>query len=267
MACTCGSHIDTRGYTGRLAAQYTSCGEEYQSCCPGGCNVEKANNNIVTKNLDMNTSTSKSVNLSYSTSEMIFRKKEIITKRINKIKDLAYWPISSNYALYYEGQLVQLFQPIGKKEINLLLLKMANWKISSLEKTNLYYNLISQNKTSQNLNLLRFIKERLIQHKLSNLDNSVIKDYINRYLSQIISRILIYAEFGKELDNYDYTQLFNLGCEYINLNLNLIKYFLYTYMSGFILKHYGIDTRKVKQNPEITNSENSQEKGKCSKCH
>jgi len=274
FCCTC-AYYETFTYRfiqGRNGPIYSSCGDTYSACC-SGCNPNSScavNPNAVKNEIDDTSNEVRTVpNLSNSTLKMVNKKREIITKSLIQIKELAYWPISSNYALHYEGQLVQIFQPVGKKEINLLLLKMANWKISLAEKQNLYYNLISQSQNTNNLNLFYQIKNSFVKHGLGQVDGSILNSYIQRYLYNIISRILIYAEYGQELDNYDYTQLFNLGFQFINLNLNYIRTFLWTYISGFTLLNFGVDTRKgkIKQNPEITNSENSQEKRKCSNCN
>jgi hypothetical protein len=223
----------------------------------------------VVPNTANNTDKPKPFNLSYSSNQMIRQKRVIVTTRIDGIKNLAYWPITPRYALYFEGQQVQLFQPIKESETNLFTFKIRNWKISEGEKQNLYFNLLAQAEEINNLNMFYQVKNRLTQCGLGNLDSYVINNYINRNLSYIISRILIYGEYGQELENYNYSQLFNLLFNYISLNLNYIRTFLWVFISIIISRSYGIDPKKVKQNqnPEITNSEKSQEKRKCSNCN
>jgi len=224
----------------------TSCGASYTRCCDGCSNCNATQNALENANDNTNNVVNTSFNLSNSTIKMVNNKKERATKGLIQIKDLAYWPISSNYALYFEGQRVYLFTQVTKKELNLLLLKMANWKISQAEKQNLYYNLISQSQTTNNLNLFYQMKNQFVQYGLGQVDSSILNNYIERYLSYVISRILIYAEYGQELENYDYTQLFNLGFQFINLNLSYIRTFLWAFVPGLTLLQFGVDTRKVK---------------------
>ena len=178
-------------------------------------------------------------NLSFSTLKAVKQKKINVTNRLMEIKDLIYFPLGTTLNLVVDGVNIQLFTYVKKPEVQLLLEKSKNWKISYLEKRNLFDNLVSSSIGLNNLNLFWNVKNKLLINGLGNIDSIAVNNYIQQYLNNLIYRILIYAEISSELDQYDYTQLFNLTFNYITLNLNLLKPKLYGFIPAIIRKFYG----------------------------
>jgi hypothetical protein len=154
------------------------------------------------------------VNSAFSNELIKKEKKKIIIRRIKEIKNLAYFPLENKKVNGVNIPIV-IQQP---EDIDLNKIKIS--KLSAKEKRNLYFNLATQFKLHNTLNLYLQTQTILIKQGY-DVRSEYLEGVISFVLNQAIISIFNNSVYGDEIDNYNYSQAFNFFYYFLNLNLNL----------------------------------------------
>jgi hypothetical protein len=154
--------------------------------------------------------------------------KNIVDKMIS-IKHIAYLPLIINIEnLQVKGDGFSLYNIINEKldplyKCKQILSKFSNSKLSLQEKRNLYNNLQATFKNNNNNNLYLLIQSKLNKKGIYDIPNEYINNAIQKKIENTIDNIIIYSNYGAEVDNYNYLESFNFAYHFLKLLLSILQ--------------------------------------------
>lgn len=183
----------------------------------------------------------KKLNNSFSTIEMAQKKKGLVYAELELIEPLVKIDIRfpDNRVYKEDGTELQLYEGATKYDLRLLFTKAEKWKLSKTEKISLLNTLLAGIMQVNNLNLTYNVKCQLSKINLT-VDTTIITTYTNINLQSCLTKLLCYAQFGSELENYNFSQLFNLLYNYLLLTNSYFKSLTILLSIGMIKRSYGL---------------------------
>jgi len=169
--------------------------------------------------------------------------KNIVDKMIS-IKHIAYLPLIINIEnLQVKGDGFSLYNIINEKleplyKCKQILSKFSNSKLSLQEKRNLYNNLQATFKNNNNNNLYLLIQSKLNKKGIYDIPNEYINNAIQKKIENTIDNIIIYSNYGAEVNNYNYLEAFNFAYHFLKLLLSILQEDIIIRCVGEIIREY-----------------------------
>jgi hypothetical protein len=218
-------------------------------CCPDGCITEdyispekRLNNNKINATF----SDVYKINAAFSDEMIVERKREITLNAIQTIKYIAYLDYDWKGGVK-TGSLngKNITDPKRAEEqentCEKLLLKYRNIKLTLEEKRNLYLQLLNSIIRNNPFHLHVSLRTIISDNSVGlEVPDDILDAAINKQLKIIINVILLNAIiFSDEVDNYNYSELFNFGYYFIILNLQVMRSYVLARCFSEIQQIYG----------------------------
>ena len=119
---------------------------------------------------------------------------------------------------------------------------MKNTSLSLTEKKNLLQNVITSSLMYNNLSSYLTVKAILLKNLgetiMLEVTDAIITEITNNFLNNVITNFILKGIYGSEINNYNYTQMFNLHFQYVFNYLSVYRHLICCQISSSIKAKY-----------------------------